>query len=81
MALLIYPWIFSIRCRTNYGDSRSDAFQLYHSLVQPSLGIVLQLACVYYLVEPPHLRLKRYDAPACGRGSGLSELADILLAR
>ena len=45
-------------------DSRSGGFQLRHSLVQRSLGIILQQAGVYHLVEPPHFRLERDDAPA-----------------
>ena len=31
------------------------------------------------MVEPPHLRLVRNDAPLSGRGSGLTKHADILL--
>ena len=31
------------------------------------------------MVEPPHLRLERDDAPVFGRGSGLTKPADILL--
>ena len=60
-------------------DSRSGGFQLRHSLVQRSLGIILRQAGVYHLVEPPHLRLERDDALASGRGSGLTRPVDILL--
>ena len=37
------------------GDSRSGGVLLRQSLVQRSLGIILQLDGVYHLVEPPPL--------------------------
>ena len=60
-------------------DSRLGGFQLCHSLVQRSLGIILRGAGIYHLVEPPHLRMERDDAPVSGRGSGLTRPANILL--
>ena len=62
-----------------HGDPHSSGFQLRHRLVQRTLGSILQQAGVHHMVEPPHLRLARDDAPFSGRGSGLTKPADILL--
>ena len=60
-------------------DSRSGGIQPRHYLVHRSLGIILRRAGIYHLVEPPHLRSERDDAPIFGHGSGLTRPADIVL--
>ena len=66
----------ALLCR---GDAASAGFQLRHRLVQQSLGSILRQAGICYMVEPPHLRFVRDEAPESGRGSGLTRPADILL--
>ena len=60
------------------GDAAFAGFQLCHRLVQQSLGTILRQISICHMVEPPHLRLTRNDAPESGRGSGQVKLADIL---
>ena len=57
----------------------SAGFQLCHRLVQHTLGTLLRQAGICHSVEPDHLRFSREEAPASGRGSGLTKPADILL--
>ena len=45
------------------GDVASAGFQLRHRVVQQSLGTILRQAGIFHVVEPPHLRLTRDDAP------------------
>ena len=54
-------------------------FQLRHRLVQHTLGTLPRHAGICHSVEPAHLRFSREEAPASGRGSGLTKPADILL--
>ena len=57
----------------------SAGFQLRHRLVQHTLGTLLQQAGICHSVEPAHLCFSCEEAPASGRGSGLTKPADILL--
>ena len=61
-----------------HGDPQSSGFQPRHRLVQRTLGSILQQG-VHHMVEPPHLRHKRDDAPVSRRGSRLTKATDILL--
>ena len=57
----------------------SAGFQLRHRLVLHTFSTLLRQAGICHSMEPAHLRFSREDAPASGRGSGLTKPADILL--
>ena len=59
-------------------DSRSGGIQLCHSLLQRSLGIILQWAGIYHLEKPPHLQMEHDDAPVFRCGLGLTRPVDLL---